>query len=148
MRTPPADRSGAATNRDVAMTGRPSSSFCDGWQNQDKTAPVARGPLLVQPLDDKVTATIHVRRITMQPNVAGGPHHHNGPVFGAIETGSVFFQVDGGPETVLHAGDVFYEPANVLIDRFDATPDGVTFLGYFLSGPNETPELTPGRPNA
>jgi quercetin dioxygenase-like cupin family protein len=112
------------------------------------TEPVMRVTLLEQPIDDKIISAVLVRRITLQPNVVGGPHHHNGPVFGAIESGSVFFQVDGGPETVLRAGDVFYEPANVLIDRFDATSEGVTFLGYFLSGPNESPELTPGPPNA
>ena len=104
--------------------------------------------LLEQPLPQKVSATMQVRRITFQPNVVGGPHHHNGPVFGAIEAGSVFFQVNGGPEKVLHAGDVFYEPADVLIDRFDATSEGVTFLGYFLSGPDDSPELTIGPPTA
>ncbi|TFC01039.1 cupin domain-containing protein [Cryobacterium adonitolivorans] len=107
------------------------------------TEPVVRVTLLEQSLDDKVTAAVQVRRITMQPGVAGGPHQHNGPVFGVIEAGSIFFQVLGGPETVLHTGDVFYEPADVLIDRFDATFEGATFLGYFLSGPNEKPELTP-----
>lgn len=112
------------------------------------TEPVVRVTLLEQPLPDKVTAAMQVRRITLQPNVVGGPHHHNGPVFGAIEAGSVFFQVDGGPETILRAGDVFYEPADVMINRFDATPEGVTFLGYFLSGPYETPTLTPGPPRA
>lgn len=110
--------------------------------------PVARVTLLEQPISDQIVAAVQVRRITLQPNVEGGPHHHNGPVFGAIETGSVIFQVDGGPETILHAGDAFYEPAAVLIDRFDATSEGVTFLGYFLSGPGETPELTPGPPLA
>lgn len=108
--------------------------------------PVARVTLLEQSLPEKVTAAMQVRRITLQPDVVGGPHHHNGPVFGAIETGSVYFQVDGGPETILRAGDVFYEPADVLIDRFDATPEGVTFLGYFLSGPNESPTLISGPP--
>ncbi|WP_375386353.1 cupin domain-containing protein [uncultured Microbacterium sp.] len=108
--------------------------------------PVERVELLEQALPDQVTATVHVRRITMQPNVAAGPHHHNGPVFGTIEVGSVVFQVGGGPEAILHAGDVFYEPADVVIDRFDATSDGATFLGYFLSGPGEAPVLTPGAP--
>jgi mannose-6-phosphate isomerase-like protein (cupin superfamily) len=83
----------------------------------------------------------------MQPDVIGGPHHHNGPVFGVIETGSVLLQVDGGEETILRAGDVFYEPADVMIDKFDATSEGVTFIGYFLTGPNQNPELIPGRPN-
>jgi quercetin dioxygenase-like cupin family protein len=110
--------------------------------------PVTRVTLLEQELSQQITAAVRVRRITLLPNVVGGPHHHNGPVFGAIEAGSVFFQVDGGSETILNAGDVFYEPANVLIDRFDATSEGVTFLGYFLSGPNETPELTAGPPTS
>lgn len=35
------------------------------------------------------------------------------------------------------------QPADTVIDCFDATADGVTFLGYFLSGPNRRPELTP-----
>ena len=110
------------------------------------TEPVVRVTLLEQALDDKTTAAVEVRRITLQPGVVGGPHRHNGPVFGAIEAGSAYFQVDGGPEVVLRAGDVFYEPAGVLIDRFDATVEGVTFLGYFLTGPGEKPELTLGRP--
>ena len=112
------------------------------------TEPVVRVTLLEQSLPDKVTAAMQVRRITLQPNVVGGPHHHNGPVFGAIETGSVVFQVNGGPESILRSGEVFYEPADVLIDRFDATSEGVTFLGYFLSGPGESPELTSGPPSA
>jgi quercetin dioxygenase-like cupin family protein len=111
------------------------------------TEPVVRQTLMRQPLDDKITAAVEIRRITLQPNVAGGPHLHNGPVFGAIESGSVHFQVDGGEETILRAGDTFYEPADVLIDRFDATSEGVTFLGYFLSGPGEEPVLTSGAPN-
>ncbi|PPF90125.1 hypothetical protein C5B96_00180 [Subtercola sp. Z020] len=110
------------------------------------TEPVVRVSLLQQPLPVRAIGGVQVRRITLAPDVAGGPHHHNGAVFGAIEAGSVHFQVDGAPSTVLRAGDVFYEPAHVLIDRFDATSEGVTFLGYFLVGPGEAPELTPGPP--
>jgi quercetin dioxygenase-like cupin family protein len=110
------------------------------------TEPIVRVTLLEQSLPDMVTSSVQVRRITLQPHVMAGPHHHNGPVFGTIEAGSVIFQVDGGAETVLHAGDVFYEPAHVLIDRFDAREDGVTFLGYFLSAPGESPQLVPGAP--
>jgi quercetin dioxygenase-like cupin family protein len=115
--------------------------------NPTASEPVVRTTLLDQSLPGRPTASVTVRRIVMQPDVAGGAHHHNGPVFGTIEFGSVFFQVDGGPETILRAGDVFYEPGGVLIDRFDATSEGVTFLGYFLSGPGERPELTPGAPS-
>lgn len=44
---------------------------------------------------------------------------------------------------MLGPGDVFNEPADTVIDRFDATSEGVTFLGYFLTGPGEEPQLTP-----
>ena len=106
------------------------------------TEPVVRVTLLEQQLDNKITAAVQVRRITLQPDVAGGPHRHNGPVFGTIEAGSVVFQTNGGAEIVLSAGDVFYEAEGVRIDRFDATAEGVTFIGVFLTGPGETPELT------
>jgi quercetin dioxygenase-like cupin family protein len=77
------------------------------------------------------------------PNVQGGAHVHNGPVFGSIELGSVVFQVGSTAPRTLTAGDVFYEPAHEAISRWDATEEGVTFLGYFLLGEGETPELTP-----
>ena len=104
---------------------------------------IVRTTLLSQPIPVKATATVEVRRITVPRNAAVGPHRHNGPVFGSIETGSIIFHVDGGQEVVLRAGDVFYEPADTLINRFDATEEGATFLGYFLASPDETPELTP-----
>jgi quercetin dioxygenase-like cupin family protein len=107
------------------------------------TDPVVRVTLLDEKLDGEVSAAVQVRRITLQPDIVGGPHHHNGPVFGSVESGSVTFKIDGEPETVLRAGDVFYEPANVLIERFDATSEGVTFLGYFLTAPGQAPELIP-----
>jgi len=111
------------------------------------TEAVVRVTLLDQSLPNTVTAAVQARRITLQPDVEGGPHHHNGPVFGVIEAGSVIVQVDGGAEAVLHPGDVFYEPANVMIDRFDATSEGVKFVGYFLSEPGDSPELIAGPPS-
>lgn len=88
------------------------------------------------------TAAVEVRRITMAPGFAAGLHFHNGPVFGNIVEGSVFFQIEGEPETVLRAGDVFYEPADAPIARFDATDEGVVFLGYFLLEDGQEPAIT------
>ena len=105
------------------------------------TDPVSRITLLEQPLPTKPVASMEVRRITLQPNVTGGAHRHNGPVFGSIERGSAILQLDGGPETVLRAGDVFYEPAHEVVRRFDATDEGVTFLGYFLLSDGQAPQL-------
>jgi quercetin dioxygenase-like cupin family protein len=108
--------------------------------------PVLRTTLLDQVLQPATpVARVEVRRITLQPSVAGGAHRHNGAVFATIEQGSATFQVGEGPEVVLHAGDVFYEPADTVITKFDATEEGVTFVGHFLLAEGQTPELTPAQ---
>jgi quercetin dioxygenase-like cupin family protein len=67
---------------------------------------------------------------------------HNGPVVGSIADGCGTFQVEGQPESVLGPGDVFLEPEATRIVRFDARSDDVTFLGYFLLGPGQEPEIS------
>lgn len=91
----------------------------------------------------KATDRVQVREIRILPSQPAGPHMHNGPVFGSIVAGSVVYQVDGRPASVLRPGDVFYEPEGERIARFDAQEDGVTFLAYFLLSPGQEPELTP-----
>jgi quercetin dioxygenase-like cupin family protein len=90
----------------------------------------------------KDTHRVEVRRIQMAPNVAAGLHVHNGPVVGSIVEGSVWFQVEGGAESVLEPGDTFFEPEGTRIRRFDARDAGVTFLAYFLLGPGQDAEMT------
>jgi quercetin dioxygenase-like cupin family protein len=63
-------------------------------------------------------------------------------VFGNIVAGSVVYQIDGQPASVLRPGDVFYEPEGERIARFAAQDEGVTFLAYFLLTPGQEPELT------
>jgi quercetin dioxygenase-like cupin family protein len=109
----------------------------------DPDQPVSRETLLdAQLRDAKDTHHVEVRRIRIAPGFAAGPHVHNGPVVGSIVDGSVYFQVEGGPETILKAGDVFFEPEGVRIERFDARNDGVTFLAYFLLAAGQQPELS------
>jgi hypothetical protein len=74
---------------------------------------------------------VHVRRISIAPGVMPGAHWHNGPVFGVVEAGSVIFQVGDESEAILRVGDTFFEPGNETIRRFDATGEGVTFIGWF-----------------
>ena len=50
--------------------------------------------------------------------------------------------VGDGRAVTLRAGDVFHEPADTVITRFDATDEGVTFLGYFLLDDGRSPEIT------
>ena len=87
---------------------------------------------------------VEVRRITLAPSVQPGAHVHNGPVFGVIEAGSAHVHVEGGTERVLRAGDTFYEPGDATILRFDATDEGVTFLGWFPLPDGDSPEIAMG----
>ena len=65
------------------------------------------------------TERVEVRRIRMLPGYPAGLHVHNGPVIGSIVEESVIYQVEGEPQSVLHPGDVFYEPESTRIARFD-----------------------------
>jgi quercetin dioxygenase-like cupin family protein len=108
------------------------------------TSPVTREVVLDVTLPaPRATGRVEVRQIRMQPDTAAGLHVHNGPVFGAIVAGSVVYQIEGQEPATLTPGDVFYEPEGARIARFDATGEGVTFLGYFLLAPGEQAELTP-----
>lgn len=56
--------------------------------------------------------------------------------------------MDGQPVVrqtlLLRAGDVFFEPGGQRIDRFDATEEGVTFLGWFPVPAGVHPEISMG----
>lgn len=109
----------------------------------DPEQPISRDVLLNVHLQQaKDTHRIEVRRIQIVPGHAAGLHVHNGPVVGSIVNGSVSFQVEGEPESVLGPGDVFFEPEGARIVRFDARDDGVTFLAYFLLGPGQEPGMS------
>lgn len=111
------------TNRPVLVSKR-------RWLTEN---PVTRPTLIDQHLPGAFEVHhVEVRRITIAPCSPAGAHVHSGPVFRSIESGSDEFQVEGQPLVVLVAGDIFSEPAGVLISNFDALEDGVTFLGFLL----------------
>ena len=108
-------------------------------------APVTRVTLADHAIEQELlVGHVEVRRISLGPDVMPGAHWHNGPVFGVIEAGSVHFQVGAEPERVLRAGDTFFEPGGRTITRFDATGEGVTFLGWFPLPAAVQPELVLG----
>ena len=107
------------------------------------TDAVVRALLLEEDLGWGPTGRVEVRRITMAPNAGAGRHRHNGPVYGTIERGSVLFQIEGRAPEILGAGDPFVEPANTVIEHFDATDEGATFFAVFLLRGGEAGELTP-----
>ena len=112
------------------------------------TEPAAEQPVTRTIVSDvrlpavKATDRVQAREIKILPSRPAGLHVHNGPVFGSIVEGSVVYQIEGQPESVLRSGDVFYEPEGARIARFDAQQDGVTFLAFFLLSPGQEPVLT------
>ena len=85
----------------------------------------------------KNVTRVQTRRIGMPAGLAAGLHVHNCPVAGSIVAGSVAFQVEGEPETVLRPGDAFFEPEGVRIARFDALDEDVVFLAHYLLADQE-----------
>jgi quercetin dioxygenase-like cupin family protein len=106
------------------------------------TDDVVRALLLEHDLEWGPTGRVETRRITMAPNAVAGRHRHNGPVFGTIERGSVLFRLEGGAPRILGAGDPFVEPADTIVEHFDATDEGATFFAVFLLRAGEQGELT------
>ena len=110
----------------------------------DPTAevPVTRVTLLDASLRQaKDTGRVEIHEVRILPGYAVGQHVHNGPVVGNIVEGSAVYQIEGQPETELRAGDVFYEPEGVRIARFDAGPQGVTFIAYYLLSLGQQAEM-------
>jgi len=90
---------------------------------------------------DARTERVEVRRICMPAGTKAGLHVHNCPTLGNIVAGSVLFQVEGEPESVLGPGDVFFEPEGARIAHFDALDADVTFLAYFLLTDGQEPGM-------
>jgi quercetin dioxygenase-like cupin family protein len=72
--------------------------------------------------------------VTYPPGGSSASHTHPCPVIGFVLSGAVRFRVDSGSESVLHAGQSFYESPN-SIHRLSANASQTqpaTFLAYFV----------------
>ena len=74
-----------------------------------------------------------VVEVTYPPGGSSRPHTHPCPVIGVVLDGEYRSHVMGGPDTVYHAGDTFYEPPNGEHRvSANAGDQPVRFLAYFL----------------
>lgn len=106
-------------------------------------AEITREILQDLPIPEQVMSRIQARRITIPAGAETGPHTHNGPVFGTVVTGTAYVRVDGGEVIVVGPGDVFFEPAEATIDRFDGGDAELVFLAWFPLPDGVEPELRP-----
>ncbi|MDB6174495.1 MAG: cupin protein [Chthoniobacteraceae bacterium] len=87
---------------------------------------------------------ILVKRIELGPGASAPPHAHPGMVTGYIETGSLEFQLKGGPLLKLKAGDTFFEPAgshHMVAKNTD--PAAKVVIIAFVVNPKGAPLSTP-----
>jgi quercetin dioxygenase-like cupin family protein len=98
---------------------------------------ILRKPLLKATLPKRQVTAVDVREITFQPNQQTGRHRHPCPVIGYIAEGSAVLQIEGQRPQQLPTGSAFYEPADVIITRFDnasATAPMKFIAQYLLDG--------------
>jgi quercetin dioxygenase-like cupin family protein len=68
------------------------------------------------------------------------PHRHCGPVFGYILEGEMLFELEGEPERVIRAGEVFWEPGGDVIhyqDRNNRQDMPCRFVIVMICAPGE-----------
>jgi quercetin dioxygenase-like cupin family protein len=82
----------------------------------------------------KRVGKVEIKEIVFQPGQKTGLHFHPCPVVGYIAEGTVAFQIEGGEEKTLRAGDAFFEPPNAKILRFDnaSSSKGMKFIAFYL----------------
>jgi quercetin dioxygenase-like cupin family protein len=100
---------------------------------------IVRKSLTTALIGQKNVERVEVKEIRLVPGQATGLHFHPCPVVGYIAAGAIRFQIEGQPERILRAGEAFFEPANVRVAHFDATPEGpATFIAFYLLGEGES----------
>lgn len=90
---------------------------------------------LVKWMMQKNVAAVDVKKIDFRGGFKGGLHHHPCPVIGYIVKGTIEYQIEGEEVVILKQGDVFYEPANKTILRFDnsSLDEDATFVAFYLT---------------
>jgi quercetin dioxygenase-like cupin family protein len=80
---------------------------------------------------------VESHQVTLPPGQASGRHTHPGGVVGYVTGGLIAYELDGQPVQELRAGSAFFEPADVLVHRFDnlSASEPATFVAcYLLTG--------------
>ena len=106
--------------RAVVMAGLLAMLACSP-QTRVEDQPVARAELLAVSLaKPSLAEKVITQRIEMAPGVSGQKHYHPVPVVGYVVAGEIAFQIEGQEIQILHAGDAFYEPANLVVVRWES----------------------------
>lgn len=102
------------------------------------TATIVRVPLLTARLPgNPAIGRVEVKQITLAAGQRSGRHSHPCPVVSYVVSGTLLFQVHGEPAQRISAGSAIYEPANAVVDHFDAVDGPASFVADYLLGASE-----------
>jgi quercetin dioxygenase-like cupin family protein len=105
-----------------------------------QTDTIIRKPLLLAEIEGgKLVTHVDVREIEFGPHQKTPLHLHPVPVTTYIVFGTIRVQIDGQSEKTLHAGDTFFEPAQVRVRKFENASDSpAKFIATYLLGKKDT----------
>ena len=104
--------------------------------------PIMRRDLLRAIIEGgKFVNKVEIQEVTMNVGIDAPLHLHPCPTMGVVMEGAIAFEIEGEPTQRLNAGDVFYEPSNVRVAKFnnDGNVPAKFIVFYLLSNEeNET----------
>jgi quercetin dioxygenase-like cupin family protein len=101
---------------------------------------VMRKELLTPVIDgSKQVSKVEIQEVTMNVEIEAPLHLHPCPTMGVVTEGKIAFEIEGEKTQHLKAGDVFYEPANIRIAKFNNEGDvPAKFVVFYLLGEGES----------
>jgi quercetin dioxygenase-like cupin family protein len=87
---------------------------------------------------------VTIVEVNYGPGESSSPHSHPCPVIGYVVAGAIRTQVKGGPETIVKAGESFYEAPNGIhmVSANASLTEPAKLLAYFVCD-NDAPLSTP-----
>ena len=114
--------------------------LCSSASAQEQTTglkhPVLRTELLTAMIAPGVQVSeVKIQEVILAPGVRAPLHLHPCPTMGVVSEGRISFQIEGKETQYLGEGDVFYEPANVRVVKFNNDGDShAKFVVFYLLG--------------
>jgi quercetin dioxygenase-like cupin family protein len=109
---------------------------------------IIRTPLLNKFIESRTVSAINATEITFPAGLKAPYHKHPCPVTGYVVSGTILMQIEGESEIVLHAGDIFLEPADKPVLHFDnySNNEPARFIAfYLLNGEKDLIAILPGK---
>lgn len=103
--------------------------------------PLQRTPIAIHDIaPPKEVASTTVVRLDFKPGQPTGRHMHPVPVIGFVLEGEFIVKIENEAEKHYTAGQSIYEPANVVIERFDNASDSkpAVLIANYLVGRGQT----------